>query len=152
MTAASDAYLNARLERLRDRVRDAMSVRRAGDPDPEDRFRGLYITDAQADATLDEHEPLVATLSEDAELEAWADEFERDGEDLHLRNVARAFGLSPLEVEMLLVASAPDLDQRFERVYGYLHDDVTRRRASVGLAIELCGGSPMSRTSTRFRW
>ncbi len=27
-----------------------------------------------------------------------------------------------------------------ERAYGYLHDDVSRRRASVGLAIELCGG------------
>ena len=42
---------------------------------------------------------------------------------------------------MLLVALAPDLDPSFEKLYGYLNDDVTRRRASVGLALELCGAS-----------
>ena len=45
-------------------------------------------------------------------------------------------GLSP---ETLFQAVAPDLDSRFERLYGYLHDDVTRRRASIGLALELAG-------------
>ena len=49
------------------------------------------------------------------------------------------FDLEPLDVELLLVALAPDLDPRFERLYGYLHDDVSRRRASVGLALELSG-------------
>ena len=39
------------------------------------------------------------------------------------------------------MALAPDLDPRFERLYGYLHDDVSRRRASIGLALELCGRS-----------
>ena len=39
---------------------------------------------------------------------------------------------TPVDVELLLVALAPDLDPRFERLYGYLHDDVSRRRASVG--------------------
>ncbi len=34
---------------------------------------------------------------------------------------------------------APDVDDRFERYYGYLNDDVTRRRVSVGLALGLCG-------------
>ena len=42
-----------------------------------------------------------------------------------------------MDLELLLVALAPDLDPRFERLYGYLHDDVSRRRASVGLALEL---------------
>ena len=37
------------------------------------------------------------------------------------------------------MALAPDLDPRFERLYGYLHDDVSRRRASAGLALELAG-------------
>jgi hypothetical protein len=40
---------------------------------------------------------------------------------------------------LLLIALAPDLEPRFERLYGYLHDDVSRRRASAGLALELCG-------------
>ena len=38
----------------------------------------------------------------------------------------------------------PDLDSRFERLYGYLNDDVTRRRASVGLALQLAGVSGLS--------
>ena len=42
-------------------------------------------------------------------------------------------------MDLLLVALAPDVDARFERLYGYLHDDVSRRRASVGLALELAG-------------
>ena len=40
---------------------------------------------------------------------------------------------------LLLVGLAPDLDPSFEKLYGYLNDDVMRRRASVGLALELCG-------------
>jgi hypothetical protein len=43
-----------------------------------------------------------------------------------------------------LVALAPDLDPRFERLYGYLHDDVSRRRASIGLALELVGAGGAS--------
>ena len=38
-----------------------------------------------------------------------------------------------------MIALLPDLDSRFERLYGYLNDDVTRRRASVGLALQLAG-------------
>lgn len=38
----------------------------------------------------------------------------------------------------------PDLDPRFERFYGYLNDDVTRRRASIGLALQLAGASLLS--------
>jgi predicted nucleic acid-binding protein len=34
---------------------------------------------------------------------------------------------------------APDLDARFEQLYGYLNDDLTRRRPTVGLALKLCG-------------
>ena len=62
---------------------------------------------------------------------------------LRLRRLTRDAGLTPLDVELLLVSLLPDLDTRFERLYGYLNDDVTRRRASVALALELAGASPM---------
>ncbi|MFL6117413.1 MAG: ATP-binding protein, partial [Catenulispora sp.] len=52
------------------------------------------------------------------------------------------FGLTPLDVEILLIAVAPDLDSRFEALYGYLNDDVTRRRPTIGLALSLCGVPP----------
>ncbi len=50
-----------------------------------------------------------------------------------------------------MVALLPDLDSRFERLYGYLNDDVTRRRASVGLALQLAGESGLS-AAARAGW
>ena len=63
---------------------------------------------------------------------------------MRLRRLAAGFALTPLDVDILVVALAPDLDPRFERLYGYLHDDLSRRRPSVGLALELCGHDGMS--------
>jgi hypothetical protein len=146
------AYLHARLALLELRVRAAVDRRRSDDPDPGDRFRGLYISDAQVDGLLagappplvpDETEQRVAAMR--AALDAAADEGERLGRTVRLRELERAFGLEPLDVDLLLVALAPDLDPRFERLYGYLHDDVSRRRASVGLALELA--TPAGTTS-----
>jgi hypothetical protein len=141
------AYLYARLGLLEARVRAAVDRRRAADADPEDRFRGLYISEAQVDALLaGPTGPLVPPEADGAaavlmaELEARVAEAEAAGARIRLLELARAFDLAPVDVELLLVALAPDLDPRFERLYGYLHDDVSRRRASVGLALELGGG------------
>ena len=147
---ASDRYLHDRLALVASRVAAAVARRRADDPDPTDRFRGLYISEAQVDGLLDGRPGPGATGPVDdptieaaarlgAQLEAAADAALEHGVDLRLRRLARAFELSPLDVELLLVALAPDLEPRFERLYGYLHDDVSRRRASVGLALELAG-------------
>ncbi len=77
-----------------------------------------------------------------ARVDATADGHEAGGHDVRLRGLTGRCGLDDVDVEMLVVAMAPDVDARFERLYGYLHDDVTRRRASVGLAIELAGLHP----------
>jgi ATPase family associated with various cellular activities (AAA) len=141
------AYLFARIALVEMRVRAAVDGRRAGDPDPDDRFRGLYISDAQVDGLLaNQPAPWVSDEVDVvngralAGIEEDADAAEHGGADLRLRRLARSFGLEASDIELLLVALAPDLDPRFERLYGYLHDDVSRRRASTGLALEL-GGS-----------
>ena len=149
------------------RVRVGVERRRSDDPDPGDRFRGLYAPDSEVDRLLaGTRLPLLpddpATLSDDpatlldrpatlldnpgsqidgllAAVESDADAAEAAGSDLRVRRVARSFDLTPLDTEVLLVALAPDLDPKFERLYGYLNDDVSRRRASIGLALELCG-------------
>jgi hypothetical protein len=137
------AHLLGRLEVVHGRVRDAVGRHRAPDPEGDERFRGLYISDAEVDALLAEARPPTALPAPDAELldgiEAAADAAEAAGADVRLRRLARAFGLNAADVELLLVALAPDLDPRLERIYAYLHDDVSRRRASTGLALELCG-------------
>jgi hypothetical protein len=143
---ASLAHVLGRLGVVEARVRLTVAARRVEDPAADDPFRGLYLSDEHVDrllaGTAAPPPPDAETAGHLARVEAEADEAERAGADLRLRRLARTFDLAPLDVELLLVAIAPDLDSRFERLYGYLHDDVTRRRASVGLALELAGIPP----------
>jgi hypothetical protein len=125
------------------RVRAAVARRRATDPETDDRFRGLYISQGHVDRLLAEKSvpaaPDAGAAKAREEIEAAADAAERDGADLRLRRLARNFRLDEIDIELVLIAMAPDVDARFERLYGYLQDDVSRRRASVGLGLELCG-------------
>jgi hypothetical protein len=150
---ASLAYLLGRIDLVAERVRVAVKTRRISDPDPLDRFRGLHISAAQVDSLLLTPRaplpPSSAAAERLAAIERDADEAERNGVELRVRRLARAFDLDDLDVEAVLIAVAPDLDNRFERLYGYLHDDVSRRRASVGLWLELCGLEPASRVAWR---
>ena len=116
---------------IEQRVCRAVERRRAHDPTPDDPFRGLYVNEETVDRLLaqQEAEPDRSRLSTVP-----------NGGPLGRLN--RAAGLTALEAELLLIALVPDLDSRFERLYGYLNDDVTRRRASIGLALELAGASP----------
>jgi AAA+ superfamily predicted ATPase len=45
--------------------------------------------------------------------------------------------LTPFDAALLVVAVAPDLDLRYERIYAILQDDVTRRRPSLDLTLNL---------------
>ncbi|WP_372365491.1 ATP-binding protein [Candidatus Uabimicrobium sp. HlEnr_7] len=58
-------------------------------------------------------------------------------EDLPLLQLQQMFGLSSPEMNILLVALAPDLDRRYMRIYGYLHDDMGQKTATVSLAVDL---------------
>lgn len=123
------AQLWARLRLVEERVRRAVAVRRAVDPDPDDPYRGQYLTP----------EAVARILDEPGGLDVPAHEPWHPPAGSVLDGLAGRFGLSPLDLDLLLVAVAPDLDARFERLYGYLNDDLTRRRPTVGLALELCG-------------
>ena len=131
------APLLARLDRLRERVAQLVATRSAGDPTAHDPLRGLYLSpDAvrhllrRADAVQDAGDDELAGLPEESEVEGGAD---------RLHRLAVRLGLTLLDVELLLIALAPDLERTFEPLYGYLNDDVSRRHATVGLALELCG-------------
>jgi hypothetical protein len=123
--------LAARLDGLRDRVRLLVEQRSADDPDSRDPWRGLRHTADSVGRLLSRKAcdpgalpPLAGAAPPAAS---------------RLEELALGFGLTPLDVEILLVALAPDLDRVFEACYGYLNDDVTRRRATVGLSLELAG-------------
>ena len=151
-TASADdlsaSYLAAHLRALDARVRSAVARRRAVDPNPDDSFRGLYLSDAQVDDLIarsgQSRLGIGDVIGLDMGIDEAVDVAEAAGAPARLRNVGRRFGLSSLDVWLLLIAVAPDLDPRYESLYGYLHDDVTRRRASVGLGLELCLGTVLS--------
>ncbi|MDP9239679.1 MAG: ATP-binding protein, partial [Actinomycetota bacterium] len=143
MSDASLSHLLTRVRALEGLVRRAVDRRRAGDPAPDDPFRGLYLSHEHIDRLFDEPaEPAVPDEDFQAEEEAIEAAADRLDGVLRLRLLAAAFGLTDMDVRLLLVALAPDVEPRFERFYGYLNDDVTRRRATIGLALELAGGAP----------
>lgn len=118
-----------RLDSLRARLSRAVAERRRTDPQPDDPFRGLYVSDDHAERLLDQLRPR-SPVSERGPLVAGG-----------MEPFARRFALDDLDLDLLVVALAPDVQPELEKLYGYLHDDVTRRRASAGLAIELAGRS-----------
>ncbi|MFD4997625.1 ATP-binding protein [Streptomyces buecherae] len=161
-------HLLARAALVEERVRRAVDARQATDPNPDDAFRGLYLDDQTVRRLLDEGRTTAGPDATDADqlaaAEAWADQADalragpgergkREGSGrlqkrvevttgpTRLRALTREFGLTPLDVEILLIALVPDLDDRFEQLYAYLNDDVTRQRPSAGLALGLCGVS-----------
>jgi hypothetical protein len=126
-------YLWARLGAVEWRVRRAVEGRVGG----EDPHRGLYLTADEVRRILDERPEPLAPPEVDPDLDVLAAMVPEPGP--RLLTLARRFDLDPVDVEFLLVAMAPDVDARFERLYAFLNDDVTRRRATVGLALDLCG-------------
>jgi hypothetical protein len=57
--------------------------------------------------------------------------------DSRLAWLGRAFGLSPFDIDVVMITLAPELDLRYERLYAYLQDDVSRKRPTVDLALNL---------------
>ncbi|MEU8525934.1 ATP-binding protein [Streptomyces sp. NPDC048629] len=136
-------HLLGRLGIVEARVRRAVLARRAGDPEADDPFRGLYLSDDAVLRILDEPATVPPPDPVDGGDREAVDALEA-AESSRLYRLQRDFGLEPLDVELLLIALAPDLDRRFEQLYGYLNDDVTRRRPTIGLALGLCGVAAVS--------
>ncbi|MFF7609045.1 AAA family ATPase [Streptomyces parvulus] len=139
-SAASGPYddpgrvLAARLAGLRGPVTALIDRRAGGDPTADDPLRGLYLSDEAVQHLLDTWpsgdgagpaEPLPPGDP--------ADPADR------LARLAGRTRLTELDTAVLLIALAPDVDRTFEPLYGYLNNDVSRRRATVSLALELCG-------------
>ncbi len=99
-----------------------------------DRFRGLYVGDAEVVRLLNRApgEPLLArAVPPSSARQSVA------SKGLRLAWLASKYGLSNFDLDVLLIALAPELDLKYERLYGYLQDDVTRKRPTVDLALNL---------------
>ncbi len=66
-----------------------------------------------------------------------------------LATLAERFDLDRIERDALLLALASDLDRKYEKIYGYLQDDVTRTRPSVGLLARVLAAGAIDRLAAR---
>jgi len=154
---ASIRHLQAELARIDARIRREVRRWRLAGQDPADSFRGLHLSDAEA-GLLSER-PFGASWGQMAalppeEIEAFAQAEEQAarqaeqlaeaarqaGHAVRMERLAAAFGLDRFDVDTLLICLAPALDLRYERLYAFLQDDVTRKRPTVSLVLDLLGG------------
>jgi AAA+ superfamily predicted ATPase len=68
---------------------------------------------------------------------------------LPLPRLAQIFHLSRFEEQCLLIALGPELDRKYEKLYAYLHDDVTRKKATVDLVLNLLCPTVQEKIVTR---
>jgi AAA+ superfamily predicted ATPase len=135
-----------RLDRLLERAVTAAQVA-YGPEATADPYRGLYISQSQVEELL-AREPGLSLLQA-----APGDPQECLPDSLaavrRLEWLVDAFSLTPFDLDLMLIALAPELDLRYERLYAYLQDDVTRRRPSVDLALNLLCTSAEARLARR---
>jgi len=138
-----DEDIGHRLESLEQAVSEAVRRRSSADPNPNDSFRGLYVSRDMVELMLDDGP------SDLYQRTSWQMPEPPPGSTLDL--LAKRCGLTDLDIDLLMVLLAPEVDPRFERFYAYLHDDIARRLASPGLALELCG-RPLFDAASRSRF
>ena len=115
--------LDLRLRLAVDAFREELTEK-ARDP-----FRGLYISDNDVDE-------LLANAPASEVAQRLIDE-ELGPVPTRLRRLSDLFELDAFEREAVLVCLAPDVDLRYERLYAYLQDAVSRRRPTVDLVLRL---------------
>ncbi len=153
-TDLSLQHLQAELMRLDVLIRrEVWRWQRAGQ-NPAEQFRGLYLSDEQATQLATrpfgtswghtvEPNPAEAQAFNTAETQAiqkvltLVQEAEAAGQSLRLTHLASTFELDRFATDALLICLAPHLDLRYERLYAYLQDDMTRKWPTVDLILNL---------------
>lgn len=107
-----------------------------------DELRGLYISDRQVDALLRERIGGSQQLDPVAELTARAQLLAPvHASSPPFASLAERAALSEAEIDIVLLALAPELDVRYETLYAYLNNDITRKHLTVDLALRLLAGA-----------
>jgi hypothetical protein len=134
---------------LDDRLKQAVKVAQDlySSDTSDDLYRGLYVSEDQVIGELKRMPgaPLFAVNSSHS----------CDMPSQMLRCSSRliwlqqTYNLTPFDINILLLALAPELDRRYERVYAYLQDHVGRRWPTVDLALSLFSTNAVERMQRR---
>jgi len=141
-------YLLDELSRIDRLIQIYLERIRADYPGHVDEFMGLYVsedeinsiqkspgfgnrTNTSSGSVLEEIESTGKKIKERQE------ESLKIGRELRLHALTERFGLNSFEVDVLLIALAPELDLKYEKIYSYLQNDVTKKRPCVDLILNL---------------
>jgi len=115
-----------------------------------DGFQGIYISEDEINSVLDqgtqytvneEDQSITALKGHLIELESEISQktiisLEKMVE-LRLSSLANNFDLTSFEIDCILVCLAPALDRKYEKLYAYLNDDITKKHPTVDLVLNL---------------
>lgn len=111
-----------------------------------DPFRGLYVNLVEVKGLLDREPGVPLFWSRGESIDASQ---QSDWEGSHLTWLKDEFGLSDFDMDIIIITLAPKLDLRYERIYAYLQDNVSRRKASVELVLNLLCSSAEEKIERR---
>ncbi len=155
----------ARLDLLLQRA--LLVVRRSEPAQVADEFRGLVISEPEIESLVQAKDFFgerwrrqEASRDELVRIDNQLESMRRDIDQrrrltaeaetwLALPSLARRFNLSPAEVDILLLVTAVELEPYYETLYAYLQNDVTRKRPSVNLALNLVCRSEREKLDAR---
>jgi hypothetical protein len=158
-----DAAYSDGLEHLKDELRcldlriqlQLLKLRIKGRANPLEQFRGLVLSEEEIGGLLARHvgqsdddeidqssDPeLLATRRALAEIESDIREIRsttlKQSRSLPFSDIARLFHLTPLEEQCLIICLAPEMDNKYQKLYAYIHDDITLKKPTIGLVLDL---------------
>ncbi|MEP6832321.1 MAG: ATP-binding protein [Gemmatimonas sp.] len=132
-----DALLELEMRRLRARFQLSL-----------DEQRGLYISDERVDEllranSLDQIDSRSTLLIQTAEGLRERGAFALS-ESPHWFHVSRTFALTAFQLDVLVLALAPELNLKYQTIYAYLNDAVTKKFPTRDLALRLFAGESMA--------
>ncbi|MBL7208508.1 MAG: AAA family ATPase [Dehalococcoidia bacterium] len=161
-------HLFAELNRIDLKLRlQVMQARSRDSYWEKDELRGLYISDRELSALITsgfiadqdstaafavdpDYQSLLEVLAQvESEIETSKSESLPRGVTLRPERLANMFQLTAFEKDVILLCILPELDLKYERLFGYVQDDVTKRRPTVALALNVLCSSVQDRLASR---
>jgi AAA+ superfamily predicted ATPase len=148
-------YLLAELERIELMLHFRVKTRRLENTSTGgDALQSLYISEQEADnleqdfTFLSEHwalkagDPALKTFLElsqliEEKINSHKQELLNQGQELRLDRLSKLFLLSRPEIDILLIGLLVEIDERYQRLYAYFQDDITKKLPTVGLVLQL---------------
>ena len=123
-------------------------------------FQGLYISENEVTTILQtppfEIKKQVVSNPELEKIGSLTSEINRKkkesintGIELRLHVLSEIFHLQQFEIDTILICLASELDLRYEKLYSYMQNDVTKKRPTVDLVMKLLCSSLEEKLMTR---